>query len=163
MCNLHELRFSRLRALVLAGLLLLSGAIQAQSISGPVIGVIDGDTLDILHNGRPARIRLQGINTPEKGEAFSQKAKQSLSDLAYRRTATVHLNGATTHDRLVGIVSVDGLDVNLEQVRRGLAWYCANYLPNNAEYRQVEAKVRSSGMGIHGSELVRPGWCIQAH
>lgn len=151
-----------LRFLAIVGFALAAGLAQAQVIDGKVVGVIDGDTLDVLVDGRAVRIRLHAVNTPEKGEPFSQKAKQSLSDLAYRRHATVRLNGQTTHNRLVGIVTVDGLDVNLEQVRRGLAWYCSNYLDNPA-YLSAEAAARSAAVGIHSTAaLVRPGWCVQA-
>jgi micrococcal nuclease len=53
-----------------------------------VIGVADGDTLTVLDDGRPVRIRLANIDAPEKAQAFGQRAKQSLSDLCYGKDAS---------------------------------------------------------------------------
>ena len=65
-------------ALVIAHLALLAipSALYVDNFSGQVVGVLDGDTIDVLHNGKAERIRLKGIDCPEKGQAFGKKAKQ---------------------------------------------------------------------------------------
>ena len=58
-------------------------AVLASDFTGPVVAVLDGDTLEVLHNQHPERIRLSGIDCPEKGQAFGQRAKQAASELVY--------------------------------------------------------------------------------
>lgn len=131
----------------------------ADTITGRVVGVVDGDTLDLLWNGRATRIRLQGINTTERGEPYYQKGKTSLSELVYGKEVVVELNGETNNGRLIGVVFSGGENINLEQVRRGLAWHCANYLPSR-DFSEAEAKARKSVLGIHSvTGLARPPWC----
>lgn len=61
----------------------LSLASLSASFTGSVVGVIDGDTLEVLHNNHPERIRLNGIDCPEKGQAYGKKAKQAASELVF--------------------------------------------------------------------------------
>lgn len=58
--------------------------------SGPVVGVIDGDTIDVLYNGQGERIRLSGIDCPEKGQAFGNRAKQAASALVFGKDVILH-------------------------------------------------------------------------
>ena len=51
--------------------------------TGPVISVLDGDTIEVLHNTQPERVRLSGIDCPEKGQAFGNRAKQAASELVF--------------------------------------------------------------------------------
>ena len=62
---------------------LIAAPAFAGEFSGQVVGVIDGDTIDVLHNGQAERIRLNGIDCPEKGRAYGQKAKHAASALVF--------------------------------------------------------------------------------
>ena len=82
---------------------------------GRVIGVADGDTITVLGSNRVQhRIRLAGIDAPEKSQAYGQ-----VSKLEYHKT--------DRYGRTVGTVLVNGRDVNLEQIRAGLAWHYKQY------------------------------------
>ncbi len=63
--------------------ILLASAAVAVDFSGPVVSVLDGDTIEVLHNTHPERIRLNGIDCPEKGQAFGKRAKQAASPLVF--------------------------------------------------------------------------------
>jgi len=69
----------------------------AADFSGPVVSVLDGDTLEMLHSHHPERILLSGIDCPEKRQVYGQKAKHAASDLAFgrkswfRRTASIRI------------------------------------------------------------------------
>jgi endonuclease YncB( thermonuclease family) len=63
-------------AITILNLLVAPGELWAADFSGPVVSVLDGDTLEVLHNNRAERIRLSGIDCPEKGQAFGKRAKQ---------------------------------------------------------------------------------------
>jgi endonuclease YncB( thermonuclease family) len=131
----------------------------ADDVVGIVDAIIDGDTLDLMVDERLMRIRLQGINTTERGEPWSRKAKEALAAMTYQKQARIALNGERSRDRWVGVVWVNEKNVNLEQVRSGLAWYCRNYLDDES-FALAQREARRARIGIHGeANLRRPGWC----
>jgi endonuclease YncB( thermonuclease family) len=113
---------------VLCLLLVACGIATAEAFTGLVVGVSDSDTITVLDEHHyQHKIRLAGIDAPEKRQDFGNRAKQSLSDLAYRRQANVETGKTDRYGRQVGKVIVNGMDVNLEQVRRGMAWHYKAY------------------------------------
>ena len=64
-------------------LLLLCASLATANFTGPVVSVLDGDTIEVLHNTHPERVRLSGIDCPEKGQAFGNRAKQAASELVF--------------------------------------------------------------------------------
>lgn len=98
-------------------------AVNAE-FSGEVVGIADGDTIKVMHDGRPEKIRLFGIDCPEKGQAFGNKAKQFSSELAFGKTVTVQEHGLDKYGRTIGVVILpDGRNLNRELVAAGLAWW----------------------------------------
>lgn len=73
--------------------LLLATAAVAADFYGPVIAVLNGDTLEVLHNSRPERIRLSGIDCAEKGQAFGNRAKQAASALVFGKVVILQAHG----------------------------------------------------------------------
>jgi endonuclease YncB( thermonuclease family) len=138
----------------------LSCALEATaaSLSGRVVAVADGDTLTVLDGGNQQhRIRLAEIDAPEKRQAFGQRAKQSLSDLCYGKSAQVAVATQDRYGRSVGRVSCGGIDANLEQVRRGLAWAYRQYRPS-AKILQAEASARQARAGLWQDGSPMPPW-----
>ena len=72
----------------------------AADFTGPVVSVLDGDTLEVLHNHHPERIRLSGIDCPEKGQAYGQRAKHAASALAFGKEVTVQTHGHDKYKRI---------------------------------------------------------------
>src|SRR5207247_8066819 len=85
-----------------AALFLLVNSVFAADFTGNVVGILDGDTIDVLHDGRAERIRLQGIDCPEKRQAFGTRAKQFTSHLAFGKTVTVRVTGRDRYGRNLG-------------------------------------------------------------
>jgi len=141
------------RVLLSAFILLATGA-HADTLTGRVVGVADGDTLTVLDaTNTQHKIRLSGIDSPEKKQPFGQVCKQSLSDLAYGRTVAVEANKLDRYGRMIGKVLVDGEDVNLEQVRRGCGWHYKQYqneqvLDDRLAYNAAEESARASRVGL---------------
>jgi len=71
------------RLTICSVLFLFSYSLAAADFSGSVVSILDGDTLEVLHDNRAERIRLNGIDCPEKGQAYSKKAKQAASALVF--------------------------------------------------------------------------------
>ena len=109
--------------------LLLTHPAISWSWSGEVVGITDGDTITVLHSKtlKDVKIGLYGIDTPEKGQAFSKKAKQFTSKMVYGKVVEVEPVDADRYGRTVGIVKVGGFILNEKLVREGLAWVYPDY------------------------------------
>ena len=93
--------------------LLLASAAVAEDFSGPVVFVLEGDTIEVLHNEHPERIRLKGIDCQEKGQAYSNNAKHAASELVFGKESRSKRFGKDKSWRTIGEVTLpDGADVN---------------------------------------------------
>ncbi len=91
---------------------------------GRVVKVTDGDTIETLDSARHReRVRLSGIDAPERTQAYGTKAKQRLTDLVRGRRVTVDWDKRDRYGRILGKVTVEGRDVGLAMVREGYAWW----------------------------------------
>lgn len=145
-------------------LLTLACAVNAETITGRVVGVADGDTLTVLEaDNVQHKIRLGGIDAPEKKQAFGQRSKESLSDLAYDKQVDVETTKRDRYGRQIGKVLVDGRDVNLVQVERGMAWFYRQYQreqsPNDQRlYEAAEDAAKVGGRGLWRDADPVPPW-----
>ena len=92
-----------------------------------VIGISDGDTLTLLVDEKPLKIRLANIDAPEKMQAFGERSKQSLSDLCWGKDASFKSQDIDRYGRTVAVVVCGGVEVNRVQVERGMAWVYPQY------------------------------------
>ena len=103
--------------------LLVTSSVLATALTGPIVGVLDGSTLEVLNGHHAERIRLSGIDCPEKGQAFGTQAKQAASDLAFGKEFTVQTHGYDKYKRtLTDVLLPDGTNVNhgsLKMARAG--------------------------------------------
>jgi micrococcal nuclease len=86
--------------------------VMAADFKAEVIRVLDGDTIEVLHEKKPERIRLYGIDCPEKGQAFGEKAKQTTSALVFGKDVRIESHGRDKHRRTLGTVFHGDLNVN---------------------------------------------------
>jgi len=135
-----------------------AGVFADSQLEGKVVGVLDGDTLDVLISGsRNIRIRLSEIDAPEKSQAFGQVAKQSLSDLVFGKMVTVRVIDTDRYGRSIGRVFVSTTDVNLTQVQRGLAWAYERYV-TDARVTAAEKQARARQVGLWSDPKPTPPW-----
>ncbi|MFO7541379.1 MAG: thermonuclease family protein [Thiobacillus sp.] len=152
------------RVLLAIALTVLAPASHADILTGRVVGIADGDTLTLLDaTNTQHKIRLAGIDSPEKGQAYGQVCKQSLSDLAYNRMVAVESNKLDRYGRAIGKVLVNGEDANLEQLRRGCGWHYKKYqneqsLDDRSSYSTAEEVARASRVGLWSDAGAVPPW-----
>ena len=145
-------------------LLALACTANAETITGLVVGVSDGDTITVLDaNKVQHKIRLAGIDAPEKKQAFGNRSKESLSALAFDKTVNVETDKQDRYGRQVGKVLVNGQDVNLVQVERGMAWFYRQYQreqsPNDRRlYEAAEDAARADKRGLWRDADPMPPW-----
>lgn len=98
----------------------------------PVFDVLDGDTIIVLFNGKKIRVRLLGIDAPEKDQLYGLQSRHTLSGILADKHVTLSHTSIGRYRRTVAMVHCEGLNVNLEMIRRGGAWvyekYCPSYL-----------------------------------
>jgi endonuclease YncB( thermonuclease family) len=152
------------RLFAFVAIALLAASAQAAQWRGKVVAIADGDTLTLLDEARKQhRIRLDGIDAPERAQPFGQRARQSLAALAHGREAVADCPKTDRYGRAVCRVFVDGVDVGLEQVRRGLAWHYLKYAHEQgpqarADYARAEGQARSGRAGIWSTRDPTPPW-----
>ena len=145
-------------------LLLLSCSLHASTLQGKVVGVADGDTITVLDaTNTKHKIRLQGIDAPEKAQAFGQKSKQSLSQMVYNKQVVVEYQKKDKYGRTLGKVLHNGTDVCLEQIKLGMAWHYKQYKSDQPKedretYAQAELASRSMAVGIWKDKNPTPPW-----
>lgn len=138
--------------LVLAILLL-----HAPASAHKVIGISDGDTLKLLVNGKPLKIRLANIDAPESRQAFGQRSKQHLSDLCFRKDATYLPQNKDRYGRTVAVVFCDGIEANRAQVEQGMAWVSPTYNRDPSLW-QLEKTARDMRRGLWSDPSPVPPW-----
>ena len=129
-----------------------------ETISGAVTAVIDGDTLTVVDDAKKRhRIRLAGIDAPQAKQPFGLSSARSLARLCYKKTAKVE-SRAKELGFLVGEVTCDGVEVNAEQVRRGMAWVSPRQTGPGSALYELEAYARLRKVGLWADDQAIPPW-----
>lgn len=132
---------------------LLSGAAGAAE----VIGVTDGDTLTVLDDHRPIKIRLANIDAPEKKQSFGRRSQQALANLCFGKDAQYQEQDIDRYGRTVAVVTCAGVEASRAQVALGLAWVYPKY-NKNPELPAIEASARAAGAGLWRDPAPVPPW-----
>lgn len=134
--------------------LFVATCVHATDLHGKVVAVADGDTITVLDaQFQQHKIRLSGIDAPEKAQAFGQASKQHLSDLVFGREVLVSWRKHDRYDRIVGKVLIGDVDVCLTLVRMGMAWHYKRYQSeqtpaDRAIYEAAESEARQAQVGL---------------
>jgi endonuclease YncB( thermonuclease family) len=120
----------------------------SDSFTGKVVRVLDGDTIEVLTDKKERiRIRLEGIDCPESGQPFSNKATKLTKELVAGKTVTVVKSGEDRYGRILGFVFVGDVNVNKELLKNGLAWHY-KYFNKDEELARLETQARLKKIGI---------------
>jgi endonuclease YncB( thermonuclease family) len=141
---LHALRIGMLVLWLAAAV----AASQAGGLSGRIVGVVDGDTVDLLTDSKQLiRVRLAGIDAPERRQPFGSVAKKVLSELVFSKPALLEGEKKDRYGRLIAKVIVGGQDANLRLVRLGYAWHFKKYQKEqSAEDRRLYDAAQAAAM-----------------
>jgi micrococcal nuclease len=141
--------------------ILLLFTIQAHAQTYKVIGIIDGDTYDILVDNKPVRIRMEGIDAPERGMPYNKKAKQYLANMVFGKMITVVEKEKDRNGRSVSSTYLaDGTDVSLAMIKVGFAWHYKKY-PTNNTYAAEEIIARKKKIGLWAEPNPLPPWEVR--
>ena len=136
-----------MKILFLLLLVLVPAACFCQ-LAGKVISIADGDTFTLLtSNKQKIRVRLYGIDCPEKGQDYAQVAKDYLGDLIFFDTVQVVYKGQDQFGRTLGIVTIHGINVNERMLKQGMAWHFIKY-DSNSVWTGYENTARKQKKGL---------------
>lgn len=154
----------KLVALFFAALLLPLQA-HSDTLQGHVVGVTDGDTITLLDASKTQyKIRVAGIDAPEKKQPFGQRSKESLSDLAFDKDIIVEWSKKDRYGRVIGkLINRQGRDLNLEQVKSGMAWHYKKYEKEQSPedrklYAAAEDAAKGKRVGLWSDPNPVPPW-----
>jgi micrococcal nuclease len=161
--------YGRFRTLFLLPLLLLALPSHAviRTVEGTVTKVSDGDTITVVTaEGTKLRTRLYGIDAPEiphgkkSGQPYGEDAKRALTAMVLGKKVRLEILDIDRYKRMVGMVYLDGKNINETMVRLGLAWAYRRYLdtPYASEFIGAEKQAREKGLGLWNQANPLPPW-----
>ncbi|ECK6787647.1 thermonuclease family protein [Salmonella enterica] len=138
--------------------ILFSGSLCAAEIQGTVNRVLDGDTIEILHDNKPVRVRLANIDAPEKKQAFGRWSTNQLKGLVAAQPVTVTYTQTDRYGRIIGrVFTTNGIEANQFMVISGAAWVYERYnTDDELPALQLEAQKMKRGLWADSQPL--PPW-----
>lgn len=150
--------FLRIFSFTLFFMWVFASTALASTFSGKVVKVTDGDTLQVLLNGKAEKIRLAGIDSPESGQPFGTAASRYALGLAAQQVVHVQVTSTDRYGRMVGEVFLpDGRSLNREMVRAGYAWWYRKYSTDRT-LGDLEDEARRNRRGLWGDPNPVPPW-----
>jgi len=155
------------RVITLGLLICLSLTASADSLTGKVVKITDGDTLYVLDaNYQRHKIRLAGIDAPERKQAYGLASRKHLASIVAGQQVTVEYQKRDRYGRIVGKVLLDGIDACLEQVKAGFSWHYKKYQheqsPEDRQlYADAEIRAREGRLGLWRENNPNPPWEFQ--
>lgn len=145
--------------LVLASLLSFPAFAQhgEAAFRGEVIHITDGDNLTIVTDKEWIRVRLAGVDAPERNQPYGTRASQSLSDLCFWQEVIVTPVGKDEYGRIFGRVRCGDVDAGKEQVRRGMAWVYDRYI-KDPSLIPLQEEAQAAKRGLWADPYAKPPW-----
>ena len=145
-------------AVLFTAFLCIGNASADTSFRGDVVRILDGDTVEVLDAAKQThRVRLANIDAPERQQAFGEVARQALATMAYRQKIEVIDKGGDQYGRRIGVLMLNGRDLNAAMIGQGLAWVYARY-NSDPSLPALEQKARAARIGLWADQNPIPPW-----
>jgi endonuclease YncB( thermonuclease family) len=162
-CN--NISMNTIRTLLISLVLFAPAAVSAGPLTpGLVVAISDGDTITLLtEDKQQLKIRLAGIDTPEKKQAFGTKARDHLASRIFKQDVEVDLRKKDQYGRYLGVIYISGVDINQSMIQDGYAWFYKHYAKDQPKeeaqrYAKAEADARSKQRGLWSDPNPVPPW-----
>jgi endonuclease YncB( thermonuclease family) len=120
---------------------------QAESFEAKVLAVMDGDTVFVKSGAFKAKLRLVNVDAPEKDQPFGKESQESLQSLIGGKVIHVESKAMDKFGRTIGLISIGDINVNEEQVRRGMAWAYSRSREGRA-YARLQSEAQQAKRGL---------------
>jgi micrococcal nuclease len=135
---------------------------SADTLTGKVVKIADGDTVTILVRGNQFRVRLFGIDAPERGQDYSRKSREALAALVFEKEVRVIVHDKDRYGRIVADIYVGDLFVNERLIKDGWAWNYARF-SHSKHYAELEWEARQARKGLWAGDRPIPPWEAREH
>ena len=135
----------------------VSATAGAETFVAQVIAVLDGDTVLVSHDKKKATIRLAGIDAPEKLQEFGPASREALAAMVLRKDVRVTTRTVDDYGRVVALLEIGRVNVNEEQLRRGMAWEYSQYHSDKALIA-LQAEAQRARRGLWAGARPTPPW-----
>ena len=148
-------------------ILLFSVEALAGVLQGRVVSIADGDTFTVLDaSNKIYKVRLLGIDAPEKRQPFGNVAKNRLSQLIFKKSATVEFKKKDRYGRILGKVFCNGVEINVRLIQEGLAWHYKQFARDQTpadrkRYAEQEERARRLTQGLWTDKRPIPPWLFR--
>jgi endonuclease YncB( thermonuclease family) len=116
--------------------------------AGTVVKIVDGDTFDLLtKDKRTLRVRMYGIDCPEKKQDFYQSAKNALAGYIFKKSVQLKIAGYDRNKRTIAMVYCNHQNINLAMIKNGFAWHFSKY-SSDSNFAQAESQARKAKAGL---------------
>jgi endonuclease YncB( thermonuclease family) len=147
---------------LLIGLILLSFSSTAQQFHAKVVKIVDGDTYDVVDSMQKlSRVRMNGIDAPEKKQAFGQRSKDILGRWCFNKTVLVKVYSKDRNGRFIADSYINGKSLSLIMVEEGMAWHFKKYSKDTV-LANAELKARAAKKGLWADGNAVPPWQYRA-
>ena len=147
-----------MKVALIVSLLVMSLALNAQTLQGKVVRVADGDTITILDSTNAQnKVRLNKIDAPEKSQAFGEVSRKHLASMVASKNVQVEWKKKDKYGRILGDITIGTTNVNLRMVQDGLAWHFKAF-DNTKEFAQAEIEAREKKIGLWKDANPIPPW-----
>ena len=148
------------RGLFAAALLsILTTTAQAEPLAGRIVGVHDGDTLRVNHEGKSLRVRLYGVDCPELKQPGGIEARALARRLAFGRVLLIESKGRDRYGRTIGrVFLLSGNTLSRELVKAGRCWWYKRYAPDDQYLKELEAEAKADKRGLWANPDPVPPW-----
>jgi len=144
---------------ILITLLLADPAAEFHTLTGKVVYIADGDTITVLDSDNVQhKIRLHGIDAPERKQSFGTKAKEALAEKVHEQTVRIVWKEKDRYGRIVGDVHLGDRNINIEMVHDGFAWWYRTYAPKSKLLEAAEAEAKTEKRGLWHDKNPEPPW-----
>jgi micrococcal nuclease len=130
----------------------------AATVEGRVIAIGDGDTLTLLVDHKPIKVRLAEIDAPESKQSFGSRSRQSLAAVCFQKPATVTTVSHDRYGRLVGYVTCAETDAQAHQVSTGMAWVFDRYSKPDSPLYALQSTAKAARIGLWSDQTPIPPW-----
>ena len=145
-------------AVLFTAFLCIGNASADTSFRGDVVRILDGDTVEVLDAAKQThRVRLANIDAPERRQAFGEVARLALATMAYRQKIEVLDKGGDQYGRRIGVLMLNGRDLNAAMVGQGMAWVYTRY-NSDPTLPALEQRARAARIGLWADQNPTPPW-----
>ena len=140
-------------------ILLLPAHAQAETFTGKVEWVTDGDSINVAREGKSVRVRLFGIDCPEMDQKYGKEAKEVARELAFGKVVSIESKGKDRYGRTIGRVKLpSGKSLSRELIRAGACWWYKRYAKSEVEFKDLEEEARREKLGLWADPKPEPPW-----